>query len=472
MCIRDSPEKSENFEVYHTNMSFTDIGGYQVIKDELLQCADILVNFHKYSKYNVRCPKGLILEGPPGNGKTLLAKCFSGQINVSFIPVSGSQFQEKLIGVGSSRVRELFELANKVKPCIVFIDEIDAIGRKRSENGESGQEHDATLNELLIALDGFKTSPGIFVMGATNRADLLDPALTRPGRIDKTIYVSYPDAKTREAIIGIHIQGKPVDHSVKTDDLVEMTQGLSGAQIENLLNEAMLYAIRNQPDSCLVGDKHCLEPIITKTDIEFILNRIMVGTQSTENLFSDDLLYQIAIHELGHAIVGILSPDYNKLIKVSLNIWSPKTPGYTLFQVKENELLNSKKKLVSHLAVLLAGRIAEEEFFGEAITTGASKDLEEVKKLAYSMIVDYGMGSKIMYPIQSDVSKETIDKEVGELVEKAYNKAKLIIVNSRPLIDECSRLLVEEKIVNAECIYQKIRLRYKHLLQKKERDLL
>jgi cell division protease FtsH len=189
-------------------------------------------------------------------------------------------------------------------------------------------------------------------------------------------------------------------------------------------------------------------------------------------LFSDDLLYQIAIHELGHAIVGILSPDYNKLIKVSLNIWSPKTPGYTLFQVKENELLNSKKKLVSHLAVLLAGRIAEEEFFGEAITTGASKDLEEVKKLAYSMIVDYGMGSKIMYPIQSDVSKETIDKEVGELVEKAYNKAKLIIVNSRPLIDECSRLLVEEKIVNAECIYQKIRLRYKHLLQKKERDLL
>jgi cell division protease FtsH len=450
---QESGKKSENFEIITgSKYNFTQIGGYETVKEELMQCADILVNYDKYSKYNVRVPKGLVLEGPPGNGKTLLAKCFAGQINVSFIPVSGAQFQEKFVGVGSSRVRELFSLANDNKPCIIFIDEIDAIGRKRSSD-EVGQnsERDSTLNELLVSLDGFQSSDGIFIMGATNRADLLDNALTRPGRIDKSIYIGVPDSKTRKLILDIHIRGKPYGNTVTLEELNDITQGFSGAQIENLLNEAMLLTLRNNKEQ------------MEKPDIDFIMDRILVGSQSTENLFSEKMLYQIAIHEMGHAIVGVLCKEYNKLVKVTINVWSPTSPGYTLFEIKENELLINKQHLVCHLAVLLAGRVAEEEFFNEAITTGASKDLEEVKNLAYKMIIDYGMGSKLFYPVSSDKSKEMIDKEVNDLVDKAYNKAKLIVANSKSLLDECAKILVTEQMLTADFITQKISKRYPHL---------
>jgi cell division protease FtsH len=454
-------KKSENFEIVASSLfNFTDIGGYETIKSELMQCADMLVNYEKYKKYNVRTPKGLILEGPPGTGKTLLAKCFAGQINVSFIPVSGAQFQEKFIGVGSSRVRELFKLAMDNKPCIIFIDEIDAIGRKRvSDDSGNNSERDSTLNELLVSLDGFKSTEGIFIMGATNRVDLLDTALTRPGRIDKSIYIGLPDRKTRESIIDIHLKGKPYGHSVTKDHLVELTQGLSGAQIENLLNEALLFAIRN-----VVDESDTVK--IEKYELDFILNRILVGSQSTENIFTEQLLYQIAIHEMGHAIVSISIEDYNKLIKVSLNTWSPKSPGYTLFDINENEVMSSKIKLANHLAVLLAGRIAEETFFNEAITTGASKDLEEVRKLAYSMVVDYGMGTKIFYPSTSDKSKRMIDEEVNALVENAYNRAKMVIVTSKPFIEECAKVLVTEHVLTAEYILKRMKGRYPHLIQK------
>ena len=446
-------EKSENFQIYKNHsITFKDVGGYTKIKEELLQCADLLVNYNKYAKYNVRTPKGLILEGPPGNGKTLLAKAFSGEINIGFIPVSGSQFQEKYVGVGASRIRELFELALNNKPCIIFIDEIDAVGRKRLGDGESSSsERDSTLNELLVNLDGFKSTNGIFIMGATNRVDLLDSALIRPGRIDKQIYVNNPDKKTREAIINIHIEGKPYDKKISIDQLIEMTNGFSGAQIENLLNEAMLNALRNDRE------------LITMEDLELIVNRILVGWQSTENKLSQELLYQVAVHEIGHALLGIFL-NYKKLIKVTINLWSPKNLGFTLFESSEDEeVLITKEKLITEITVLLGGRIAEELFFYNKISTGATQDLDICKSISTLMITKYGMGSKNIFTDYSDKNKEIIDNEMNEIIDESYNNAKNILLNCKNLIEDCAKELVINHILTLDFIENIIIKKYKYI---------
>ena len=445
--------KSENFEILKNNSySFKDVGGYDLIKEELLQCADLLVNHQKYSKYNVRTPKGLILEGPPGNGKTLLAKCFSGEIDVGFIPVSGAQFQEKYVGVGASRVRELFDLAKDNIPCIIFIDEIDAMGRQRSGDGEShNAERDSTLNELLVSLDGFKSTNGIFLIGATNRIDLLDSALTRPGRVDKKIYIGNPDRKTREAIIDIHIQGKPYEKTINIEHLVEMTNGFSCAEIENYLNEAMLFALRSNRE------------VITNKDLEIIANRILVGWQSSENILSEEILYQVAIHEMGHALVGLFT-DYKKLLKVTINLWSPKSLGFTLFEPSEDDTkIQTKDKLISELMVLLGGRIAEEIFFEKKISGGASHDIEQATKIAETMILKLGMGKKIILPYSSEKYKEQIDTEIEDLINEAYTKAKFILLKSKPLLDECAKLLIVEHELTPEIIKKKIKTKYSYL---------
>ena len=425
--------KSENFEVFRdTGVSFKNVGGYDLIKEELLQCADMLVNYEKYTKYNVRIPKGLILEGPPGNGKTLLAKCFSGEINVAFIPVSGAQFQEKYVGVGAARIRELFELALKNVPCVIFIDELDALCRKRSgDESTSRSEHDSTLNELLVNMDGFKSKPGVFIIGATNRIDLLDTAMTRPGRIDKKIFVGNPDLKTREAILRIHMKGKPMDKSITVDDLLQMTQGYSGAEIENFLNEAMLYALRDNRKE------------MSRSDLEIMATRTLTGFQTVETNITPEQLYQVAIHEMGHAYTSILS-GHKKVLKVSINLWSPKSLGFTLFETEDSNMM-TKEKLMGELMVLLGGRAAEELFFGEKVSTCASHDLEQTKKIASQMVATWGMGTQLVYPTGSDYYRKYLEREVDLLIQKAYQTTKMILSKRMPLIKDMAEQLVKSR---------------------------
>jgi len=428
--IESGDAKSENFEVYRdTGLTFKNVGGYDLIKDELLQCADMLVNYDKYTKYNVRIPKGLILEGPPGNGKTLLAKCFSGEIKVAFIPVSGAQFQEKYVGVGAARVRELFELATKNTPCIIFIDELDALCRKRSEEGTSRSEHDSTLNELLVNMDGFKSKPGIFIIGATNRVDLLDTAMTRPGRIDKKIFVGNPDLKTRKAILRIHMKGKPMDKSITLDEMLQMSQGYSGAQIENFLNEAMLHALRDNRKE------------MTRQDLETMSTRILTGFQAVESKVTPEQLYQVAIHEMGHAYTSILSGN-KKVIKVNIHLWSPKSLGFTLFETQDSVML-TKESLMGELMVLVGGRVAEEIFFGDKLSTGSAHDIEEAKKIAEQMVVNWGMGDRIIYPSGSEFYKKILEQEIDTILQRAFLETKLLLLEHSLKLQEMAERLVK-----------------------------
>ena len=363
-------------------------------------------------------------------------------MNASFISVSGSEFQEKYVGVGASRIRELFSLADANRPCIIFIDEVDAIGRKRTGDGESSNaERDNTLNELLVKLDGYKKSNGIFLICATNRIDLLDPALLRPGRIDKKIYIEHPDAKTRSEILKIHLQGKPVEPMVDKSFLIEITSGMSGAEIENLLNEGMLNALREDREK------------ITSQDLESVISKSMVGWKETENLFSHDMIKRIAVHEIGHAVSGFLSKHHAKLSRVYLNSWSPNNPGYTVFETNDiDSNIFTKEKLFSHLVVLLSGRNAERVFFGESVTTGASKDFQQAYQLAEDMVIKYGMGSSNIYTFTSDKSKEVIDKEIDQLIKDADDKSLDILGECKELIDTLSSNLIDNNKLDRSSI--------------------
>ena len=432
----DNDNDNDGFAlVKKTEYNFNNIGGYNLVKNELYQCIDILKNYTKYYKYNIRIPKGLILEGPPGTGKTLFAKALAGEANCSFIAVSGSDFSKKYVGEGASRIKKLFSLARKNVPTIIFIDELDSIGKKRSNDGEgSSAERDNTLNSLLVELDGFKNSLGIFVITATNRIDIIDPALLRPGRIDKHIRIDLPDFEARNKIIDIHIKGKPHDKSINVNELTELFQGLTGAQIENVLNEAMLHALRNNKE------------YFNMKDINFIYDKIFTGWQPIDHEFTDNMIERIAIHEMGHAIIGILSKNHSKFNKVVINLSSPNSPGYTLFKPEMNSL-HIKEALFEHLMILLAGRIAEEEIFGLSITTGASNDLFEVHKLATNMIEKYGMGSHIIYPSNSEKYKILKDDDIIYLIECAYQISKNIIHKYKDLIIYTSKILIKNKII-------------------------
>jgi cell division protease FtsH len=449
-------KKSENFEVItEYGINFKNVGGYDKVKQELNQCVDLLKNHTKYARFNVRVPKGLVLEGPPGTGKTLLAKALAGEANCAFIAVSGSDFQEKYVGVGSTRIKELFDLACKHKPCIIFIDEIDALGRKRSSDGESSSnERDTTLNALLVEMDGFKNTSGVFIVSATNRIDLLDKALTRPGRIDKQIFIGLPDLVTRRAIFNIHIKGKPYDDTIKIEELIENSDGLTGAQIENLLNEAMLNALRENREKFNYGD------------FDLVFNKMMVGWQPNDHEFTQDIVEHIAIHEMGHAILGLLSKHHSKMSKVVINLSSPKSPGYTVFETSTSSIY-TRESLFEHLMILLGGRIAEEIFYGGSVTTGAINDFDEALKLAERMVTYYGMGSNIIYPSSSDKYKELIDNDVIELINKAHTISYNILEKSKSLIRETSQNLLQEKFLTADYLNTFIDEKYSHLRSEK-----
>jgi cell division protease FtsH len=449
----DMNKKSDNFEVMTKfDLNFTHIGGYDEVKSELRQIIDLMKNSSKYAKYNVRVPKGLIFEGSPGNGKTYIAKALAGEAKTGFIAVSGSEFQDKYVGVGPSRIRELFTLAKKNKPCIIFIDEIDALGRKRSSDGElSSSERDSTLNELLIGLDGFKTLNGVFLIGATNRIDLLDNALLRPGRIDKKIHIGEPDKKTREKVINIHIKGKPFDSSVTLKDINEETTGYSCAQIENLLNEAMLNALRENRNK------------FSSKDIELVTNKMMVGWQPIEHEFNSNIIDHIAVHEMGHAIVGMISKHHSNVSKVIINLNSPKSPGYTVFETSVNNI-HTREELTEHLMILLGGRIAEEIIYGKSVTTGALSDFDEAYKLAEKMIYSYGMGKTVIYPFRSEKYKEQIDEEINNLLQQSYINSEKILKKYKNELLQGANILKCKKVLKQNDLIELIDCNESHII--------
>jgi len=424
---RRSSTGSFRIETATKNMTFADIGGYSGLKSELTQVIDFMKNPERYESYNVRLPRGILLHGEPGTGKTLMAKCLAGECDLPFIPTSGSEFQEKYVGTGASRVRELFEFARSNQPCMVYIDEVDGLARRRGTDGDNAQaERDQTLNQLLVELDGFRENKGVLVIGSTNRVDILDDAFMRPGRLDKVFYVTLPDYDARVEIIRIHMRGKPINASI--DEIAVITQGMTGAQIESILNEASLHGIRK--DELPVGSDI----------IELYKDIVSLGGKSTNagrGRLSPDVLHRIAVHEAGHALTAVLLPLHPDPIKVTISSPSMRSLGFTQFggssdSDHEGSSLITRDHLMDHMAVLLGGRIAEELVFGPSgVTPGAVDDIKKCKEIAKRMVIEFGMGRQILHPINSDKSRHDADLEVIAIIRKVYQDARRILENNR-----------------------------------------
>ena len=444
-------DNSKNINLNTNNnitTSFDDVMGIDNAKIELEEVVQFLKESDRFTELGARIPRGVILEGPPGTGKTLLARAVAGEAQVPFFSVSGSEFIEMFVGTGASRVRTLFETAKELAPCIIFIDEIDAIGRQRGGAGlPNNDERDQTLNQLLTEMDGFDGNSGIIVIAATNRADVLDSALLRPGRFDRRVYVDIPNLKGRKDILELYSKNKPLDDNIDLDLISRRTPGFSGADLANLMNEAAILTARN--NLTMIGNN----------EISNALDRITLGAQKKNSVISLQKKELVAYHEAGHAIVGALTPNYDTVTKITI---APRgnAGGLTLFAPDENRLesgLYTKDYLKSIISVALGGRIAEEIIFGEQeITTGASSDLERVSSIAKQMVTEFGMSDKIgnvfidsNYYISLD-TRAIIDAEINSLVNSCYLYSKNLLLNNIDLLHELAKLLIEKETITYE----------------------
>ena len=436
-------------------VTFQDVAGAEEAKQELEEVVEFLKEPQKFASLGARIPKGVLLIGPPGTGKTLMAKAISGEAGVPFFSISGSEFVEMFVGVGASRVRDLFEQAKKNSPCIIFIDEIDAVGRQRGAGlGGSHDEREQTLNQILVEMDGFDTDTNVILIAATNRPDILDPALLRPGRFDRQVVMDRPDAKGREAILNVHIKGKPLEPDINLTTIAKGTPGFAGADIENLVNEAAILAARRNKRA------------IGMPEFQEAVERVIAGPERRSRLISDEEREIVAYHEAGHALVMQMLPNSDPVHKITI-VSRGMALGYTMPLPEEDRLLYSREKFRDELAGLLGGRVAEEEVFGD-ITTGASNDLQRVTSLARRMVTQYGM-SDVLGPQTfgekeeliflgreigeqrnySEEIAEEIDREVSKLVQDAYQRARTIIHESRAKLDELARRLIDHETVDA-----------------------
>ena len=434
---------------------FSDVAGAEEEKEELAEVVDFLKNPKKFSDLGARVPKGVLLVGPPGTGKTLFAKAVAGEAGVPFFSISGSDFVEMFVGVGASRVRDLFDVAKKSMPCIVFIDEIDAVGRQRGTGmGGGHDEREQTLNQLLVQMDGFESNDGIIVMAATNRADILDPALLRPGRFDRQIYVNVPDVRGREAILKVHSRNKPLAPDINFKTVARMTSGFSGADIENLLNEAAILAARAN------------RKYITNKDLYEGINKVLMGPQKKSRLVTETDKRITAYHEAGHAILAKLLPNCDPVHEVSI-IPRGQAAGYTMTRPDSDDNHLTKAKLLDDIVMTLGGRVAEEIIIKD-ISAGASGDIQAVTKRARLMVTEWGMSEKVG-PISYGSDKEVfigrdmashvnyseqtaaiIDQEIREIIDNALQKARKLISDNKKLLDNMARLLVERETIFAE----------------------
>ncbi len=439
-------------------VTFAEVAGLAEEKEELEEIVDFLKSPKKYIDVGARIPKGVILVGPPGTGKTLLAKAVAGEAGVPFFSISGSDFVEMFVGVGASRVRDLFEEAKKNAPCIVFIDEIDAVARRRGTGmGGGHDEREQTLNQMLVEMDGFGVNEGIIVMAATNRVDILDPAILRPGRFDRKVHVGRPDVKGRKEILDVHVKNKPLADDVDLDNVAQTTAGFTGADLENLMNEAAILAAKND------------KKYITQDDINKSFVKVGIGAEKKSKIISDKEKRITAYHEAGHAILFHVLPDVGPVHTVSVIPTGNGAAGYTMPLPERDEMFNTKGKILQSIMVSLGGRIAEELTFDD-ITTGASQDIKQATSYAKSMVTKFGMSDSLGLICYGDDDDEVfigrdlahargnadstaakIDEEVKRIIDDCYDRAKAIIMEHKDVLEKCAALLIEkEKIYQEE----------------------